>query len=616
MIDRDDHAMKKLFWRAEDAPVRLHAALRALGEEYPIGESPGDGAEVRFQPGAAERSTIIRSEGIATIHYDEMNQALRGLGTVMAGLVPEGGDYLEDNPFTTFGFMLDCSRNAVMKPEHVKRWLRRLALLGYNMGMLYTEDTYEIPGEEFFGYQRGRYTGDELKELDAYAAALGIELIGCIQTLGHLEQVLRWPAYRPVRDTDSVLLAGEDKTYRLIARMLDATQSRFRSSRIHIGMDEAPALGRGVYLEQFGSRPQFDIFTEHLNRVAALCRDRGLRPMIWSDMLFALSRAKQVKVEEEPLPLPLPLRDVQLVYWEYYHGDKDFYLDGIRRHRDMGFEPVMASGIWTWAQLWYNRELTEPNAGAAIDACRSAEIPELFFTLWGDDGAYCDFDSALAGLAFTAERAFNPGAKGAHLPPRFQAVCGASYEAVTRACELTGPISFAGILWDDPLLGIFQQNALAGTPPDWPILEERFALLRDEIEGGDAAGDIGHAALLADVLARKIGLRRRLEAAYAGRDRTALGNIRDEIPEVITRLERLAASWRRQWLMRNKPFGLEVLQIRLAGQMARYRELAQRLTELLDGQCKTIPELETHLAHPSQKIGANWRDLASGSSIV
>ena len=53
------------------------------------------------------------------------------------------------------GFMLDCSRNAVMKVEEIKRLISLLALLGYTYLELYTEDTYELPDEPYFGYQRG-----------------------------------------------------------------------------------------------------------------------------------------------------------------------------------------------------------------------------------------------------------------------------------------------------------------------------------------------------------------------------------------------------------------------------------------------------------------------------
>lgn len=105
--------------------------------------------------------------------------------------------------------------------------------------MLYTEDTYEISGEPRFGYQRGRYSQAELRELDAYAASLGMELVGCIQTLAHLEQIRRWPDYQAVKDYESVLLVGEPKTYELIGKVLDAMGGALRSRRIHIGMDEA-----------------------------------------------------------------------------------------------------------------------------------------------------------------------------------------------------------------------------------------------------------------------------------------------------------------------------------------------------------------------------------------
>lgn len=30
-----------------------------------------------------------------------------------------------------------------------------MAMMGLNLGMMYTEDTYEVPGQPYFGYQRG-----------------------------------------------------------------------------------------------------------------------------------------------------------------------------------------------------------------------------------------------------------------------------------------------------------------------------------------------------------------------------------------------------------------------------------------------------------------------------
>ena len=70
--------------------------------------------------------------------------------------------------FKHFGVMLDCSRNAVMKVSSVKKYIDILARLGYDTLMLYTEDTYEVENQPYFGYLRGRYSKAELKEIDAY----------------------------------------------------------------------------------------------------------------------------------------------------------------------------------------------------------------------------------------------------------------------------------------------------------------------------------------------------------------------------------------------------------------------------------------------------------------
>lgn len=47
----------------------------------------------------------------------------------------------------------------------------------------------------------------------------GIEVIPCIQTLGHLAQILQWHRYLNLRDTHEVLLAGSEETYVFIKKV-------------------------------------------------------------------------------------------------------------------------------------------------------------------------------------------------------------------------------------------------------------------------------------------------------------------------------------------------------------------------------------------------------------
>ena len=152
----------QLVWRADDVPEELHEMLTVLGEEYPIADF-GRGLKLKFRRVEAEEtlSRVTRTPGEALVEYNSVAAAARGVGAVLAGVEGE-----ETTPFRTLGIMLDASRNLVMRPDHLKMWFRRLALTGYNMVMLYTEDTYELPDEPFFGYMRGGYTADEIRELE------------------------------------------------------------------------------------------------------------------------------------------------------------------------------------------------------------------------------------------------------------------------------------------------------------------------------------------------------------------------------------------------------------------------------------------------------------------
>ena len=108
--------------------------------------------------------------------------------------------------------MLDCSRNAVFTVEKVKSFYSYHGETGNEHLMLYTEETYTVPDEPYFGAYRSRYSQDEIREMDAYARTFGIELVPCIQTLAHLHNALKWPLGETVKDTADILQVGERRS--------------------------------------------------------------------------------------------------------------------------------------------------------------------------------------------------------------------------------------------------------------------------------------------------------------------------------------------------------------------------------------------------------------------
>ena len=268
----------------------LAAGIALVSEDLGI-ECVSANADCTVTVREVEKDTLcvtLNAESAEITYGGGKARFFRGLAT-LCGWLREGerSKTVTEAPLFTFnGTMADVSRNVVLRVDTVKLMLRKMALMGMNAYMLYTEDTYEIEGRPYFGYMRGRYTKAELKELDAYALELGIELVPCIQTLGHLATHLRWRASGAYKDTDTVMLVGAEETYALIADMLATVKECFTTRRIHLGLDETMDIGRGSYLAKNGYREGHAIYLEHLNRVCDMALAEGFAPMMWSDMFF------------------------------------------------------------------------------------------------------------------------------------------------------------------------------------------------------------------------------------------------------------------------------------------------------------------------------------------
>ena len=139
--------------------------------------------------------------------------------------------------FDCFGVMVDVSRNSVLKVDTFRWYLPILKKMGYNCVFLYSEDTYYVEGEPYFGYMRGRYSESEMQELDAFAESIGMEIIPCIQALAHLNGTLRWGQI-PI-DTDDIMLVDNDRTYEVIDRMIASLAKNFKTRKILLGVFSA-----------------------------------------------------------------------------------------------------------------------------------------------------------------------------------------------------------------------------------------------------------------------------------------------------------------------------------------------------------------------------------------
>jgi hexosaminidase len=584
----------------------IEAGLAVIGPMLGFQIAP-DGLPVAVVHTGDDRIHVSKRDDGATITYGQRIQFFRALGLLAEVLAVEGdADVVETPHFDMVGPMVDVSQgNAVPTVEMVQRLLRRMALMGLDMLMLYAEDSYVVPERPYFGYMRGRYAADETREIDRYAQMLGIELIPCIQTLGHLFEVLKWDAFADVRDDDTTLLVGYEPTYQFIEEMIRAASSPVSTRRIHIGMDEAWHLGLGRYLTANGYRPKFEIMTQHLERVLEITRRLELQPMMWSDMFFrALSPTgsyHDVAIPDE-LARSIP-QDVELIYWDYYHLDEKHYEDRIRAHKQLSGTPVFAGGIWNWRPWSLNYGFTFDTTNAALAACKREGVREVIATLWGDDGTECDLEAAMLGLQLFAEHCYCDEPTNEHIARRFRVCAGADADdfwALARVDETptvaegnpgcVNPSRY--LLWQNVLMGLFDQNIQGFAFDDYyGALAERFGQAAKA--DGEFAPMFGLYEALCAVLAGKSELGLRLTDAYLQGDREGLRRLAEQdLPEVARRVRELRDLHRQRWHQIYKPFGWEVLDGRYGLLLGGIDTAIWRINEFLQGRIDRIEELE------------------------
>ena len=501
----------------------------------------------------------------------------------------------------TLGLMIDMSRNAVMNPETLKKtYMPLMKKMGYNCLMLYTEDTYEVEGEPYFGYMRGRYTMAELRDLDECAASLGIELIPCIQTLAHLDAFVRWKKVK--FDVDNILLAEDERSYEFIENLIRSVRKCFRTNRIHIGMDEAWMLGRGNYLEAHGYTPKPEIMNRHLARVNEIVKKYGYEPMIWSDMFFrAFSPTNQYYFPKIEMPEQakegLP-ENVIPIYWDYYHMKESEYDDMLCNHEQISDKTWFAGGIWTWSgflpRLTYSLESMRP----AVDACRKHNVKGVIFTLWGDNGGECSRYSPLPDIYYLAQYA-----RG-----------NTDDEKIKKGFEKLIGIPFDDFMAMDKVVNGFKGYHEHGGAPKMALYNDYFNGVRDALllpeypetvrETAKKLHEIARssrkwgylfdsAAKLCDVIELKYDLGGRTRAAYKAGDKEELRRLATEVyPEVAHRVAVFAKAFEKQWYKENKTTGFDVQEIRLGGLIYRTDSCRRRLLDYVNGRIDRIEELD------------------------
>lgn len=553
----------------------------------------------------AESLFVKLNNKTITIGYSKLCEIYRGLALLKEGL-SESSTLCERAQMESLAAFLDCSRNAVPTVDFLKNFVMDLAALGYNQLYLYTEDTFEIKDYPYFGHWRGRYSAQEIKELDAFARKYGIELIPAVQTLAHFNTVFHWKAFDDIHDMSDILLCDDEKTYEFLDKMLASLRSMYTTDKINIGMDEAHMLGLGKYLEKNGFHDKMDIFLKHISRVMQLVEKYGFNPIMWSDMFFKISCGKcnydkleVVDFDKDILNL-IP-QNMSLAYWNYSPYPEEYYDAMFKAHTNMGREIIFTGGFRKWVGFCPNLQFSFDASRTALNTAIKYGIKKTIVTGWGDNGAEGSAYLMLPGLALYSEMCYKNDMSDEAIDRRLKTLFGYGlddFRILEKPNRLPGNEADKKVLsanpnkillWNDPILGQYDRHISNGTNEVFAeILEEIKPLTMKNTRFGYVFETIYY---LCDVLSVKAELGVKLYNAYQKGDKGELSNLKDDVTVLIEKLDKFHSVFRKNWLKENKIFGFDVQDIRFGTLRSRLTYTVEILESYLKGEADCIPEL-------------------------
>ncbi|MEE2673835.1 MAG: glycoside hydrolase family 20 zincin-like fold domain-containing protein [Myxococcota bacterium] len=566
-------------------PIESHRTGEAPGPHVALRRSntlPESGEEAYRLSVAPDRIEILaRSSAGLRWGVETLRQLIDSRGRVPACTV-------DDAPSLGLrGVMLDVSRGKVPSPDTLREIVDLCARTKLNVLMLYTEHTFRFRRHPKIGAEDSPLDAETMRQLDAYAAARCVDLIPCLQSLGHMSHILEHDEYKHLDETNDgwTLSPAEPGTYELLRDLYDEYLPNFRSTWLNANCDEPWDLCRGKSKSREAQLGPGGVYLEHVGRLKELAAANGKRTMIWGDVVHA-----------HPERIPQIDRDLVLLDW-WYEAEFDF--DRVKVFVENDIEFLVCPGTSSWNCLFPRIETSNLNIERWADAGRRYGAKGLINTDWGDNGHYNLQGNSWFAYAYGAEQAWSGRAEAKDFDRAFsRLVFGDASGEVARLYRALGGVHDAGfrlfnaspiqcLFFDDveeaTFIGASKRRALTKSQRSLTKIRER--LLQAKAKFGDR--EITYLELLyaadASLHAARKGLAaldylawRQQPDRLGSRERKRLARTLSQLADEQAVLGR---TLRRLWLARSAVSNLDRNERRLRKSVTSLRRAARALEQ-------------------------------------
>ncbi|XP_077291464.1 hexosaminidase D-like [Arctopsyche grandis] len=179
----------------------------------------------------------------------------------------------------------------------LRDWGATGILLEWEDTFPYMKDLKPLGGLSESSFATGApYTFVEARQILDIAAECGLSVIPLVQTLGHMEFVLKYPEWSGLRELEnfpSSMCPSQPEALPLVRNMLRQVIALHRPSElqyIHIGADEVWHMGLCVNCSRRASESKYGkavLFLEHITAIARFLKETHphIKVIMWDDML-------------------------------------------------------------------------------------------------------------------------------------------------------------------------------------------------------------------------------------------------------------------------------------------------------------------------------------------
>jgi hypothetical protein len=333
--------------------------------------------------------------------------------------------HLNNTPlFQRRGLMLDISRNRVPTMATLRHLIDALHVLRYNELQLYTEHTFAYAKHEAVWREASPITPAEIRELDAYCAERGIELVPNQNSFGHMERWLKHAKYKHLAESPDGFehpfsgwrefgstLYPDFKSAEFVDGLYTELLPHFTSQQLHIGGDEPWELGKGRSAERVEREGKHRVYLDFMKQLFALTEAHGQTAQFWADIIM-----------ERPDLVPELPKNVIPVIWGY-EADSPF-AEQCRIVAEAGFRDqfYVAPGAGNWNSFSGRLDAAEANIQLAATQGHAHGARGLLLTAWGDNGHHQPWLTLYPALVLAAAAAHGETLSEAALAERIDTV--------------------------------------------------------------------------------------------------------------------------------------------------------------------------------------------------